>query len=304
MRILFIKSGQSLLLIVGVLILVFFMVRLTGDPAALMVSRQATPEQIAAFREGMGLDRPIAEQFADYMLSVLQGDLGDSLRQRRPNVELIGQRLPATLELALTALVFGIMIGVPLGIIGGYYPNTIWDFLARGIGLAGQTIPSFWLAMILIIVLAVPIPWLPTFGRDGLNSLILPTIALSLGVVAQLTRLTRSVVLEIRGEHFVRTARAKGLSERQIALGHIARNAALPLLSVIGIQFTYLLGGSVYIETIFAWPGLGSLLNEAITNSDFPLVQAITIFIAFFAVSINLINDVVYSMLDPRVRYG
>jgi len=302
MQVIITKIGQSVLLIIGVLIIVFFMVRLTGDPASLMVSRDATPEQIAAFRESMGLDRPVGEQFFEYMFGVLRGDLGDSLRLRVPNAELIIQRLPATLELAFTALLFAMLVGIPLGIIGGFYPNTPWDYLARVIGLMGQTIPSFWLAMILIILVAVPVPWIPTFGRDGLNSLILPTLALSLGGLGQLTRITRSVVLEIRNEHYIRTARAKGVHERHIALRHIARNAALPLVSIIGIQFTYLLGGSVYIETIFSWPGLGSLLNDAITNSDFPLVQAITIFIAFFAVSINLLNDIVYSFLDPRVR--
>jgi len=302
MRIILMKIGQSILLIIGVLIIVFFMVRLTGDPAALMVSRDASPQEIAAFRESMGLDRPLADQFVEYMTGVFRGDLGDSLRLRLPNVDLITQRLPATLELALSALIFAIVVGVPLGIVGGFYPNTHWDWLARSIGLMGQTIPSFWLAMILIIALAIPIDWLPTFGRSGVNSLILPTLALSLGGLGQLTRLTRSVVLEIRSEHYIRTARAKGLSESRIALRHIARNAALPLVSIIGIQFTYLLGGSVYIETIFAWPGLGSLLEEAITNSDFPLVQAITIFISFFAVSINLLNDILYTLLDPRVR--
>lgn len=304
MRVIIGKIGQSALLIIGVLVIVFFMVRLTGDPAALMVSRDATPEQIMAFRAEMGLDRPIIEQFLEYTIGVMQGDLGTSLRLRLPNIELIRQRLPATIELALSALGFALLVGVPLGIVSGFYPGTVWDGLARAVGLAGQTIPSFWLAMILIILLAVPIPWIPTFGRDGLNSLILPTLALGLGGLGQLTRLTRSIVLEIRNEHYIRTARAKGMSERHIAMRHIARNAALPLVSIIGIQFTYLLGGSVYIETIFSWPGLGSLLNEAITNSDFPLVQAITIFISFFAVSINLLNDIVYSLLDPRVRFN
>ena len=304
MRAILLKLGQSILLILGVLVLVFFMVRLTGDPAALMVSRDATPEQIAAFREAMGFNRPLLLQFTDYIAAVSQGDLGDSLRLRLPNLGLITQRLPATLELALSALFFAVAVGVPLGILGGFYPRTWWDALARMVGLFGQTIPSFWLAMILIIVLAVPIPWLPTFGRSGPTSLILPTIALGLAGMGQLTRLTRSLVLEIRNEHYIRTARAKGVSERSIGLQHIARNAALPLVSVLGIQFTYLLGGSVYIETIFSWPGLGSLLNDAIRGGDFPLVQAITIFIAFFAVGINLLNDIIYTFLDPRVRFS
>jgi ABC-type dipeptide/oligopeptide/nickel transport system permease component len=293
---------QSLLLLIGVLILVFFMVRLTGDPAALMVHRDATREQLEAFREAHGLNKPVYVQFVDYFTGVLSGDLGDSLQLHIPNAELMRQRLPATLELTFAALLLSLSLAIPLGILGGLYPYTKVDFLVRTIGMAGQTIPSFWLAMILIIVFAVNLRWLPSFGRDGLASLILPAVATSIGSIGTLTRLTRSIVLEIRSEEYIRTAHAKGLSPRLVALRHIAPNVAIPLLSVISISLTYSLGGSVYIETVFAWPGIGRLLNDAIVSSDFPLIQAITLLISIVAIVINLVTDVLYTVLDPRIR--
>ena len=293
---------QSVALILGVLVLVFFAVRLTGDPVGLMVARNATPEQREAFRVAHGFDRPLAEQFLDYLGDTLRGDLGKSLRLHLPNLKLILQRLPATIELALAALLIALVVALPLGIISGFFPGTVLDLLARGIGLAGQTIPSFWLAMILILVFAVNARLLPSFGRDSLQHLILPAVALSVASTGQMVRLLRSAVLEITREDYIRTARSKGLTETVIALRHIAPNATIPLVSVIGVNFTYMLGGSVYIETIFAWPGLGTLLNDAIGDSDFPLVQAITIFIAIFAISINLLTDIAYDLLDPRAR--
>jgi peptide/nickel transport system permease protein len=296
------RLAQSSLLLLGVLILVFFMVRLSGDPAALMVHRDATRAQLEAFREAHGLNDPVAVQFAKYMSDLVKGDLGDSLQLHIPNRQLILQRLPATLELTFAGLFLSMVIALPLGILGGLYPNTKFDFVARTIGLAGQTIPNFWLAMILIIVFAVNLRMFPSFGRDGVSSLILPAIATSIGGMGTLTRLTRSTVLEIRSENYVRTAHAKGLSSRMVAIRHIAPNVAIPLVSVISIGLTYSLGGSVYIETIFAWPGVGRLLTDAINNSDFPLVQALTIFIAIVAIGINFVTDILYTVLDPRIR--
>ena len=284
------------------LVLVFFTVRLTGDPVGLMVARNATPEQREAFRVAHGFDRPLAEQFLGYLGNALGGDLGKSLRLHLPNSELIMQRLPATMELALAALLLSLAVAVPLGIISGVFPGSPIDLLARLIGLAGQTIPSFWLAMILILVFAVNLRLFPTFGRDSLEHLVLPAVALSVASMGQMLRLLRSAVLEITQESYIRTARSKGLSEIVITLRHVTPNALIPLVSVVGVNFTYMLGGSVYIETIFAWPGLGTLLNDAINDSDFPLVQAITIFIAAFAISLNLLTDIAYDLIDPRAR--
>jgi len=293
---------QSLLLLVGVSLIVFFLIRINGDPISLMVSRDATMEQRQAFAEANGFNRSLSEQFLDYFARLLQGDLGNSLQYRVPATELLLQRLPATIELAVTSLIFALCIGIPLGALAGLFPNTWIDVIARFIGLIGQTIPSFWLAMLLIFFVAVPIDFFPTFGRRGIESLILPTFALGLGGFSQLVRLTRATVLEVRNENYVRTGISKGLAPRYIGIHYILRNAALPIVSVTGVQFTYLLGGSVYIESIFSWPGLGTLLEGAITNRDFPLVQAITFCIAFFAISVNLLTDLMYVIVDPHVR--
>ena len=295
---------QSLLLMLGVIVLVFFMVRLTGDPARLMVPRDASPEQVEAFREAMGFNRPLAVQFFDFLLGIFRGDFGTSLHFRQPTLELILERLPGTVQLAVASMFLAIAVAVPLGIVGGTNPGSFVDTIGRSIGLLGQVIPNFWLALILILIFGVQLRWFPTFGRDSPSSIVLPAIALGLATMGQLVRLTRSAVLEIRNEDYMRTARSKGLSPRAIAVRHVFRNASLALISVIGVAFTYLLGGSVYIETIFSWPGLGNLLDQAVRARDFPLVQAIAIFIAAFAILMSLATDIMYGIVDPRIRYG
>jgi peptide/nickel transport system permease protein len=296
------RIAESLLLMLGVLLLVFFMVRMTGDPVSLILPMDAPDSQREAFREAMGLNEPLHRQFTSFIGGALQGDLGRSLRLRQENTELILQRLPATVELALGALLFAVVVAVPLGVLAGMNPGTLIDKVARGVGLAGQTIPNFWLGMLLILLFAVTLRWLPSFGRDSLASLVLPAIALGFAGMGQLVRLTRSAVLEVRSSDFIRTARSKGLKGSSVSFRHVLPNVAIPIVSVLGIQFTYLLGGSVYIEVVFAWPGLGTLLEGAIRDSDFPLVQAITIFISLFAISIHFLTDLLYGLLDPRVR--
>ncbi len=295
---------QSLLLMFGVLIIVFFMVRLTGDPASLLINRDfANPEQMAAMRAAFGLDKPTHLQFVDYLGRLLSGDFGYSLRFRQPALNVIFSGLPITFLLASLSLTIAVLVAVPLGIIGGASPNSLTDFVARIIGLLGQVTPSFWLALIFIWIFAVNLRWFPSFGIDSPRAYVLPAVALSVGGMGQLARLTRSAVLEIRNEDYIRTARSKGLSPRAIARRHITRNAALALISVVGVQFTYALSGSVYIETIFAIPGMGWMLNEGIRNRDFVLVQALTIFIASFAIIMNLVTDILYAAIDPRIRY-
>jgi peptide/nickel transport system permease protein len=252
----------------------------------------------------MGLDGHLWEQFYNYLASLVRGDLGLSLSTRQPNLELIWQRLPATLELALAALLLVLVMAVPLGLIAGFRPATLVDRLVQWLAFSGQVVPSFLLAMLLILLFAVELGWLPSFGRDNPASLILPALALGLAGFSQLVRLVRASVLEVRGSDFVRTAKGKGLNEFWVATKHVLPNVTIPLVSVLGIQFTYLLGGSIYIETIFAWPGLGSLLNTAIQDADFPLVQAITLFLAFFAITVQLLGDLLYAWLDPRVKLG
>ncbi|MEZ4527053.1 MAG: ABC transporter permease [Desulfobacterales bacterium] len=304
---------QSVLILIGVLFIVFFMLRITGDPVSLMVSRSASPEQIEAMREELGFNRPLPVQFLDFMTGAVIGDFGMSLRHQMPAMELILERLPATVELATTALFISLLIGIPLGLLGGSNPGSLWDTLCRGAGLIGQTIPNFWLALILIVFFAVKLGWFPSFGRDtwtfmGMTlptrSVILPAFALGLFTMGQIVRFTRSAVLEIKNEDYVRTAYSKGLADHKIYIRHILRNASIPLISIVGVQFGYLLSGSIYIETIFSWPGLGNLLAESIGNRDFALVQAIAFFTSLVVVFLNLLTDVAYGLADPRIRYG
>ncbi len=304
---------QSILILFGVLFIVFFMLQMTGDPVMLMVSRNATPEQVEAVREEMGFNRPMVVQFADFIGRALVGDFGMSYRHQQPAMKLILDRLPATVELATVALLIALSVGIPLGLLGGSNPKSIWDTLARGAGLLGQTIPNFWLALILIVVFSVNLGWFPTFGREtwqfmGLSlptkSVILPAFALGLFTTGQLVRFTRSAVLEIKNEDYVRTAYSKGLADNHIYMRHILRNASIPLISIVGVQFGYLLSGSIYIETIFSWPGLGNLLAESIGNRDFALVQAIAFFASLVVVALNLLTDIAYGLADPRIRYG
>lgn len=303
-RYLFNRTIQSLFLLLGVLVIVFFLIRLTGDPTSLMVPKEAPAEQREAFRLAMGFNRPLPVQFLDYAVSIIQGDFGNSLRFRQSNLQLILERLPATFQLATAALLFAIVVAIPIGIIGGANPGSAVDSVGRALGLLGQTIPNFWLALIFILVFAVNLGWFPSFGRDTASSIVLPAIALGFASMGQLVRLTRSSVLEIRNEDYIRTARSKGISNFKIGLRHVFRNSALALVSVISIQYSYLLGGSIYIETIFSWPGLGNLLQQAVDGRDFPLVQAITFFISFFVIGLTLLTDVIYALIDPRIRYS
>jgi ABC-type dipeptide/oligopeptide/nickel transport system permease component len=312
-RYIFGRIIQSILLLAGVLFLVFFMVRLTGDPVALMVARDASPAQREAARVELGFDRPLPVQFGEFVARAVMGDFGRSMRYGRPATTLILERLPATVELATTALLFSILIGVPLGLIAGVRSGTIWDWIGRAIGLLGQTIPSFWLALLLIIVFAVNLRLLPSFGREtwefccGLrlptSTIVLPAFALSIFTMGQLVRFTRSAVLEVRSEDYIRTARSKGLPDHVLYTRHVLRNVAIPLISILGVQFGYLLSGSIYIETIFSWPGLGNLLAEAVGNRDFALVQALAFFTSMIVIVLNLFTDIAYGFADPRIRY-
>lgn len=294
---------QSIMLMFGVLILVFFLVRLTGDPARLMMPRDASPADIDAFRDAMGFNDPLLTQFYRFMTGALRGDFGRSLHYRAPAMQIVLARMPATIELALAALGFALIVAIPLGIIGGSRPGTVWDTVCRAVGLIGQTIPNFWLALMMIVLFSVNLGWFPTFGRDGLRSIVLPAVALGLFPLGKFTRLVRSAVLEVRNEDYIRTAYSKGLLDRRVYTHHIFLNVQVTLVSLIGIQFGYLLGGSIYIETIFAWPGIGRMINEAVQARDFPLVQALAFVSAGFIVLLNLLTDVAYVMIDPRIRY-
>jgi peptide/nickel transport system permease protein len=252
----------------------------------------------------MGFNDPVLVQFGRFISGAVVGDFGDSLHFKTPAMPMVLERLPATLQLALTALIIAVVVGIPLGLVGGFNPGSFIDNIARGLALLGQSVPNFWLALIMISFFAVNLRWFPTFGRDEWKSVIMPAFVLGLPVMGQIVRLTRSSVLEIRGEDFIRTAHSKGLERKTIYIKHVFRNVAIPLVSVIGIQFGYLLGGSIYIEAIFAWPGMGQLLEQSIGWRDFPLVQALAVFTAVVVLGINLLTDMTYAIIDPRIRYG
>jgi ABC-type dipeptide/oligopeptide/nickel transport system permease component len=298
------KLGQSILLLIGVLILVFFLVRLTGDPASLMMPREASPETIEAFREAMGFNRPLLVQLGDFLSKAVLGNFGDSLHFKDPALPMVLARMPATVELATVALLMAILVGVPFGLVGGFNPGSPIDSIGRALAVLGQSIANFWLALILILIFAVQLRWFPSFGRDEWKSVILPAFALGLPTMGQLARLTRSATLEVRSEDYIRTAHSKGLEPRVIYLKHVLRNVAIPLVSVIGVQYGYLLGGSIYIETIFSWPGVGQLLNQAVGWRDYPLILAIAVFTSLIVLLLNLLTDLAYTVIDPRIRYG
>jgi len=306
------KVINSIVLLFGVLFIVFILLHVTGDPVSIIASRQASPEDIERLREELGFNRPVIVQFYDFIKGALGGDFGQSLRYRQPAMQLVLERLPATIELASVSLLMSIVIGVTIGILGGSNPNTPVDVVARGTGLIGQTIPSFWLGLILIVIFAVKLGWFPTFGRENISflglklptkSVMLPAFALGLFTTGQLARFTRSAVMEIKNEDYIRTAHSKGLPGLSVYVRHILRNAAIPLISIIGVQFGYLLSGSIYIETIFAWPGLGNLLAEAVWTRDFFLVQATAFFTSLVVIVLHLLTDILYALADPRIRY-
>lgn len=297
-----VRTLESLALVVGVVVLTFFLVRLTGDPVALMVPKDAPNEQREAFAQRMGFDRPTHVQLFEYVWRAVRGDLGESLRQKRPAIQIVAERIYPTVQLALGALLFTSLVAVPLGLAAGMAPGSWIDRMAVAVGLAGQTIPSYWLAMVSIVVFAVHLGWFPAFGRDSWSSLVLPSVALGFAGMGQALRLMRSTVIDVRRSDFLTTARAKGAGRWRIAWGHVLPNVALPFVSVMGVQLTYLLGGSVYVEVIFAWPGLGTLLETAVRDADFPLVQAITLALSAVAIGLHLVTDLAYAALDPRIR--
>jgi ABC-type dipeptide/oligopeptide/nickel transport system permease component len=294
----------SAFVLVGVMIVVFMIVRLSGDPTGLMISQDASAEDVAKLRHEMGFDRPLLTQFLDFAAGAVRGDFGDSLRYREPAFSLVAERLGATLRLAAAALTVAVCVAIPAGIVSAVKRNTIWDRLAMFLALFGQSMPVFWFGILLILIVSVRLQWLPSSGDNGWKSIILPAITLGLYSTARITRLVRSEMIDTISQDYVRTARAKGLRERVVLYRHALRNALIPVITVIGIEAGSMLGGAVITETVFAWPGIGQLAVRAIFNRDYPLVQAIVFTIACTFVLINLIVDLLYAVLDPRVKQG
>lgn len=292
----------SIFVVVGVTVVVFMVIRLSGDPTALMISPDASAEDVAELRARMGFDRPILVQFVDFMTGAIRGDFGNSLRYREPAFGLVIERLPATVQLATASLLVAIAVALPAGIVSAVKRNTVWDRAAMFLALFGQSMPVFWFGILLILIVSVQLKLLPSSGSGGFQHLILPALTLGLYSTARLTRLVRSEMLETISQDFVRTARAKGLREQAVLYRHALRNALIPVVTVIGIEAGGLLGGAVITETVFAWPGIGQLAVRSIFNRDYPLIQAVVFTIAIMFVVINLVVDVLYAMLDPRIK--
>lgn len=287
----------------GILLISFLLTHISGDPTDLVLPADTSDDVRASFREKHGLDRPIWIQFYQFVFHALQGDFGQSLRFNEPATKLVLDRLGATSELALTAMAIAIAIGVPAGVVAAYRRNTSIDVTIRAVTLFGQAVPSFYLGIVSIIVFAVWLRWLPTGGRGSWAHLLLPATTLALNLVALIARTTRSCMLDVLNQDYIRTARAKGLSEGWVVWLHALRNAFIPVLTVIGLQIGFLMGGVVVTEAVFAWPGVGRLAVQAIYARDFPVVQAVVLFFALIFVAVNLVVDVLYAALDPRVGY-
>lgn len=294
-----VRAALTIWLVVSV---VFIILRFSGDPVVLLLSENATPDQIEALRAHLGLDSPIFVQYARYWTSVVAGDLGQSLRQRQPALGLVFERLPATLQLAVAAFGLAALFGLAIGVAAALLRGTIWDRLAMGLISILQSGPAFFVGIVLILVFSVRLGWLPSSGRGGAKSLILPAITLSGFSMASLARLARSALLDVLRVDYIRTARAKGLKESAVILRHALRNAALPLITVMGLELGGLLTGAVITETVFAWPGIGRLAVNAVSTRDYPVVQAAVIFIAAIFILINFLIDCSYALIDPRVR--
>lgn len=298
------RVGQTTFVLFCVATLTFFLVRLTGDPVAAMLPDTASLEQEQALREQLGLDRPLLEQYSNYLLGILRLDFGQSLFFHQPALELIMGRMSATLQLASGALIFAIVVAVPAGMIAALRRGKATDSGVVAFVLLGQSTPAFFVGILLILVFAVKLQWLPASGAGSLQSLILPSITLGLYSTAMIARLLRSSLIDVLGEDYIRTARAKGLSRWGSIRSHALKNAALPVVTIIGLEIGSLLGGAILTEQVFSWPGVGRLTVEAITNRDFPLIQAIVLFLSMIFVITNLIVDIAYAFIDPRVRFS
>ena len=280
----------------------FVVLRLSGDPALTIMSPEAPPEAIAAFRAAWGLDRPIWEQYFSYFGAIMQGELGQSMRDGRPAMAVVLERIPATLMLTIPALIVKVGIGVPAGIFAALYRNSWIDRLVMALAVAGFTVPSFVLGLILVLIFAVSLGWLPSGGYDSVRSLVLPVITMSLGGAGVLARFTRSAMLEVLGQPYIRAATAKGVPWASVVRGHALPNAAIPTVTIIGFMVGTLIAGAVVVESVFSWPGVGRLLVVAVANRDLAVVQCILLLVAVTMVASNFTVDLLYGVLDPRLR--
>ena len=300
-----VRVGSALIVIFGVCTLVFLLLHLVpGDPVDAMLGESARPADRAALRASLGLDQPLLEQYTRYLVGLARLDLGQSFQDQRPVSTVLAERLPATLQLAAAALLLALVLAIPLGVLAAKHRGGPIDGAAMGFSLLGISLPNFWLGPLLILVFSLWLGWTPVSGNDGAVSLVLPAITLGTGLAAVLARMVRASVLEVLGEDYIRTARAKGLSEAAVLRRHALRNAWLPVLTLVGLQLGGVLGGAVITETVFAWPGVGSLLVESIQSRDYPVVQGCVLLISVLYVLVNALTDLAYVRIDPRIRLG
>ena len=295
---------QSIAVVFVVVTLVFVGSRMIGDPIEAYSARNATPEAIDAARDRLGLLDPMIVQYGNFLWGVARLDFGESIFSDRPAWEEVSSRIWATVQLSLAAFVLILAVGVPIGVLAALRRGSVPDLIARLIALVGQAMPNFWLGLLLIFIFAVQLGWLPTSGRGGFENLIMPAITLAGFGAAAAMRLTRSGMLEVLSNDYIRTARAKGLADRTVILRHALRNALLGLITVLGIMLAQLLAGSIIVEVVFAWPGVGRLIFRSITLRDFPVIQVGVLVIAVWFVAINILVDISYNFLDPRIRVG
>jgi peptide/nickel transport system permease protein len=295
---------QSVVSMLVVSVVVFALVRLSGDPVAIMMPAEATKADIDLMRAHLGLDRPWPVQYWRFLTQALQGDFGRSVRFRRPAMELIAERYAATLELGGLAVLIVIVVAIPVGVYSAVRRGSALDYVARGFAALGQAMPPFWLGLVLVLIFGVLLRLLPTSGRGTPLHVLLPGITLGWFAVAGLMRLTRSSMLDVLGTEYVKLARIKGLPERQVIWKHAFKNAALPVVTFAALLFVALLNGSIIVETVFGWPGLGLLVIEAVDSRDYPIVQAVVLCLSAMYIGVNLIVDILYAYLNPKIRYA
>lgn len=301
-RFLVLRLWHAVLSLVAVTLAVYVMLNASGDPATLMLPDTAKPEDITALRRTLGLDAPLHLRYFRFLANTLRGDLGVSFIYGEPTLQIVLQTVPATAELALAGMAIALVISIPLGVTAAVFRGRLLDKAALTLAMLGQSMPVFWLGMMAIMLVSVRLRWLPTSGYGGFAHLVLPALTLGWFTNALITRLVRSSMLEVLGEDYVRTARSKGLSELCVILKHALRNAAIPVVTVVGLQLGAVMGGAVVTELVFAWPGIGRLTLEAIYQRDYPLALAAILFIAVVFVVVNFLVDIAYTVIDPRVR--
>ena len=293
---------QALIAIFGVLTIVFFIMRLSGDPTLLLVPDGATAEQIAALRHALGFDRPLLVQYGAYLLDLARLDLGESLVQHAPVAGIVAERIPYTMALAGGALLVALGVGLPAGLAMAVWRGTWLERALAGFVLAGQSLPTFWSGLLLILFFGVYLGWLPTSGSDDLASLVMPSVALGAITMSSFARMTRIAVLDELSRDYVAAGRARGLSYGAVILRHVLRNAAIPVVTIAALEVGNLLAGAVIVETVFAWPGIGQLAIQSIASRDFLVVQTIVLFVSMVYISMNLLADLAYGVIDPRIR--